>query len=170
MLNDEVQAEVVAEFPALGLALLRPAEPRTPIQVARLAINEPRLQSDIVVAGYSFGGVLSAPSLTFGTLADLKGLDGDVRVQRLAVTNEPGDAGGPVFDASGAVLGMLLDTSEGARKLPGDVAFAADAPVLAEFLSEHGVSAAASDAIEAMAPEDLTLLAADLTVLVSCWN
>ena len=170
MVNDDVRADVVAEFPALGLALLRPSEPQTPIQVARLAIGEPRLQSDIALAGYSFGGVLSAPSISFGTLADLKGLDGDTRVQRLAITNEPGDAGGPVFDGSGAVLGMLLDSAEGARTLPGDVAFAVDAPILAQFLSENGVNPAASDASEAMAPEDLTLLAADLTVLVSCWN
>ncbi|MEP2139338.1 MAG: serine protease, partial [Erythrobacter sp.] len=85
MVNDDVRAEVVAEFPALGLALLRPSKPQTPIQIARLAINEPRLQSDIALAGYSFGGVLSAPSISFGTLADLKGLDGDERVQRLAV-------------------------------------------------------------------------------------
>ena len=170
MVNEDVRVDVVAEFPALGLALLRPSEPQTPIQIARLAIGEPRLQSDIALAGYSFGGVLSAPSISFGTLADLKGLDGDTRVQRLAVTSAPEDAGGPVFDGSGAVLGMLLDTATSGRTLPGDVAFAADAPILAEFLSENGVSAAASDTSEAMAPEDLTLLAADLTVLVSCWN
>ncbi|NNE88089.1 MAG: peptidoglycan-binding protein [Silicimonas sp.] len=170
MVNEDVRADVVAEFPALGLALLRPTEPQTPIQVARLAIQEPRLQSDIALAGYSFGGLLSAPSLSFGTLADIKGLDGDTRVKRLSVANAPGDAGGPVFDGSGAVLGMLLDANDSARTLPGDVAFAVDAPVLAEFLSENGVSPAASDSAEELAPEDLTLLAADLTVLVSCWN
>ena len=170
MVNDEVRAEVVAEFPALGLALLRPSEPQTPIQVARLATQEPRLQSDIALAGYSFGGLLSAPSISFGTLADIKGLDGDTRVKRLSVTNAPGDAGGPVFDGSGAVLGMLLDAQSGTRTLPGDVAFAAKAPVLAEFLSQNGVNPAASDSAEELAPEDLTLLAADLTVLVSCWN
>lgn len=170
IVNDEVRADVVAEFPALGLALLRPTEPQTPIQVARLATQVPRLQSDIALAGYSFGGLLSAPSVSFGTLADVKGLDGDTRVKRLSVTNAPGDAGGPVFDGSGAVLGMLLDTKKSARTLPGDVAFAANAPVLAEFLSQNGINPAASDSVEELAPEDLSLLAADLTVLVSCWN
>ncbi len=100
----------------------------------------------------------------------MKGLDGDIRVQRLEVASEPGDAGGPVFNGSGAVMGMLLDREDGARKLPGNVAFAADAPVLAEFLQANGLDAPAADGADEIAPEDLTLLAADMTVLVSCWN
>lgn len=169
-IDSETDAEVLAEDGPMGLAILRPVEPLAPLSVARLAASEPRIQSDIAISGYSFGGVLTAPSLTYGTLADIKGLDGDVRVQRLSVTSEPGDAGGPVFDGSGVVLGMLLDPEDSARQLPGDVAFAADAPVLVEFLAANGVTPAAADAGDAMAPEDLTLLAADLTVLVSCWN
>lgn len=169
-LDGEVDAEVVAEDAAMGLALLRPVQSLAPLSVARLAAAQPRIQSDIAVAGYSYGGLLSAPSVTFGTLADLKGLDGDERVQRLSVTSEESDAGGPVFDGTGVVLGMLLDSVEGARQLPDDVAFAADAPVIVEFLSANGVTPAAADPGEQMAPEDLTLLAADLTVLVSCWN
>lgn len=169
-LDEDTDAEVLAEDAAMGLALLRPVTSLAPLSVARLAAVQPRIQSDIAVAGYSFGGLLSAPSLTFGTLADLKGLDGDDRVQRLSITSEEGDAGGPVFDGSGVVLGMLLDSVEGTRQLPDDVAFAADAPVIVEFLSANGVTPAAADPGEQMAPEDLTLLAADLTVLVSCWN
>ncbi|NNE81115.1 MAG: peptidoglycan-binding protein [Silicimonas sp.] len=169
-LNEATEADIAAEDTGLGLAILKPRQTLAPLSVARLAAVEPRLQSDVAVSGFSFGGVLSAPSLTYGTLADLKGLNGDDRVQRLSVISEPGDAGGPVFDGSGAVMGMLLDRGASARKLPDDVAFAADAPVLAEFLSANGVNPAAADPGEEMAPEDLTLLAADLTVLVSCWN
>lgn len=169
-LDDEAEADIAAEDGALGLALLRPRQTLAPVSVARLAAAEPRLQSDVAVAGYSYGGALTAPSVTFGRLADVKGLDGDTRIQRLEIGNEPGDAGGPVFDGSGAVLGMLLEPDSGARLLPAGVAFAADAPALAEFLSANGVSAAAADPDAAMAPEDLALLAADLTVLVSCWN
>ncbi len=169
-LNDETEADVAAEDTVLGLAYLRPRQTLAPISVARLASVEPRLLSDIAIAGYSYGGVLTAPSLTYGTLADVKGLDGDARVQRLDVAAQPGDAGGPVFDGSGAVMGMLLDRAGGTRQLPEGVNFAADAPVLAEFLSANGGTAFAADPGEPMAPEDLTLLAADMTVLVSCWN
>ncbi len=170
-LGEDVEADVIAEDAPLGIALLKPRQSLAPLSIARLAANEPRLQSEIAVSGYSFGGRLTAPTLTFGTLADLKGLNGDTQVQRLAISSAPGDAGGPVFSGSGAVVGMLLDRSDdGNRQLPGDVAFAADAPVLVDFLTANGVTPAAADIGEAIPPEDLTLLAADLTVLVNCWN
>jgi len=169
-LDGEVEAQVTARDDALGLALLTPSESLAPLSVARLSTNEPRLASDIAVAGYSYGGLLSAPVLSFGTLADVKGLDGDDRVQRLDVSNEPGDAGGPVFDGSGAVVGMLLAPRAGDRQLPGDVAFAADAPALSAFLAANGIAPDEAAMGDLMAPEDLALLATDLTVLVSCWN
>lgn len=170
MLDGETEAVQTARDDTLGVVLLTPKQSLAPISIARLSTAQPRLQSDIAVSGYSFGGLLTAPSLTFGTLADIKGLDGNTNVQRLEVATEPGDAGGPVFDTSGAVLGMLLAQSKGARQLPASVAFAANAPLLAEFLSSNGVTAATAEPGTAMAPEDLTLLAADITVLVSCWN
>ncbi len=170
-LDDGVEADVIAEDMPLGLALLKPRQALAPLSVAQFASDEPRLQSDIAVSGYSFGGVLSAPTLTYGTLADVKGLNGDNRVQRLTISKEPADAGGPVLASSGAVVGMLLaDASGGNRQLPSDVAFAADAPALAAFLSANGVNPSASKLGEPIPPEDLTVLAADLTVLVSCWN
>ena len=108
-INDDFDAVIAAEDASLGLALLKPSEALAPLSVARLASAEPRLQSDIAIAGYSFGGILSAPSLTYGVVEDLKGLNGDTRIKRLSVANEPGDAGGPVFSGTGAVLGMLLE-------------------------------------------------------------
>jgi hypothetical protein len=65
---------------------------------------------------------------------------------------------------------LLPRETGGARQLPPEVSFAADAGALATFLSENGVNPAASDASDPVAPEDLVVLAADMTVLVSCWN
>lgn len=170
-LDDDVEADVVAEYAPLGLALLRPRDALAPLSVARLAADQPRLQSDVAVSGYPFGGLLSAPTLTFGTLVDVKGLDGDPQLQRLSIDSAPGDMGGPVLAGSGAVIGMLLDQSDdGTRQLPGDVAFAADAPALVDFLFENGVTPATQDIGTPIPPEDLTVLATDMTVLVSCWN
>lgn len=169
---DEVHpAEIVASDAALGVALLRPEQPLAPIDYARFQPGIPRLQSEIAVAGYSFGGVLGAPTLTFGRLADLRGLDGEENVKRLALKANPSDVGGPVFDASGSVLGMLLPfESPAGKQLPPDVSFATNAPAIAEFLSDSGVSAAASDRATAISAEQLTRQAADLTVLVGCWG
>ena len=170
-LDEVYDAQITARDEALGLALLTPSEPLSPIDYARFQPGVPRLQSEIAVSGYSFEGMLGAPTMTFGTLADVKGLRGEQTMKRLALNASPGDAGGPVFDASGSVMGMLLpeDTSSG-KQLPPEVSFATDSLAIAEFLSNNGVAASASDRDGAMSPEDMTRQAGNLTVLVSCWD
>ncbi len=170
-LDADYEAEVVASDAGLGLALLRPREALTPIGYARFQPHQPRLKSEIAVSGYSYEGRLGAPTLTFGTLEDLRGLNGEALVARLALAATTSDAGGPVFDSTGAVMGMLLPPARpDGRVLPEDVSFAADAAAIIEFLSANGIAAAASDAVGGVAPEDLTVSAADMTVLISCWN
>lgn len=170
-LGDNVDAQVTASDDGLGVALLSPAQSLVPIGFARLQSGTPRLKSDVAVAGFPYGDALSQPTLTYGQLSDLRGLAGEERVSRLALSAEPGDTGGPVFDATGSVLGLLLPRDTDAlRQLPPDVSFATDAGALATFLSENGVNPAASDAVDAVAPEDIATLAADMTVRVSCWN
>ncbi len=170
-LDEIYEAELVATDDALGLALLKPQEALAPIDYARFMPGIPRLKSEVAVAGYSFEGALGAPTMTFGTLADMKGLRGEQEVNRLALAATIGDAGGPVFDTTGSVMGMLLPgQSDASRQLPSDVSFAADAVSLIEFMSDNGVSPSASDRTDAMAAEHLTAMATNLTVLVSCWN
>ncbi|MCC1495000.1 trypsin-like peptidase domain-containing protein [Cognatishimia sp. F0-27] len=165
-------AEVVARDADLGVALLRPVERLAPRGVAGFSDSNPRLQSEVAVAGYSFGGVLGAPTLTFGTLEDLRGLGGEQTLKRLALSSMPGDAGGPVFDMGGGVSGMLLPREEGGnRRLPEGVSFAAKSGELTRFLQAAGVTPEPNgNASGVMAPEDLTALAANMTVLVSCWE
>lgn len=169
--EEEVVAEVTARDDALGIALLKPSTSLTPISIARFQGSVPRLKSEVAVAGFSYEDVLDLPVLTYGTLADIRGLQGEDTVQRLALAALPGDAGGPVFDRSGAVLGMLHPRPNGdARQLPEDVNFALNVPTIAGFLSAAGISPGAADPAAPIPPEDLTTLAADMTVLVSCWN
>ncbi|MCR8550703.1 serine protease [Salipiger sp. P9] len=169
-LDDVYEATVAASDAALGVAVLRPDTALAPRRVAAFRGDTPRLKSEIAVAGYPFGGVLSAPTLTFGSLEDMKGLAGETELERLALAAQPGDAGGPVLDAGGAVLGMLLPKPESGQTLPGDVAFAADAEALRAFLTRAGVQSAETRGEGAMAPEDLTAEATDITVKVSCWE
>ncbi len=163
-------AQVTASDAASGIAVLRPTTRLAPQSVAAFRNGRPRLQSEVAVAGYSFGGVLSKPSMTFGTLEDLRGLGGEENVKRLALASLPGDAGGPVLDAGGAVLGMLLPREEGGRQLPEEVSFAAKAEDIRAVLSRAGITADATESIGVMAPEDLTAVASGMTVLVSCWE
>jgi len=138
--------------------------------VADFQTAVPRLQSEVAVAGYPYGGVLAAPSLTFGRLADLRGLNGEEEVKRLALAAQPGDAGGPVFDNGGAVLGMMLPRRQtDGQVLPADVSFSLDTDRILASLDAAGIAARTTDTLAFMAPETLTLRATDQTVLVSCW-
>ncbi len=170
-LDHDYTAQVVALDAGRGLAVLRPDQPLAPLAVARLRSGEPRLQSDVAVSGYSYGGVLGAPTLTFGTVADLKGLQGEQALTRLALAPLPGDAGGPVLDAGGGVLGLLLPPVKDSHRLPEDVSFAADAGAIRAVLSEAGLQIGEEAGMGApLPPDDLSRLALGMTVLVGCWD
>ena len=169
-LDEAYEAQLITSDEALGVAILRPVEALAPISVARLSAQQPRLQSDVAVSGYSFEGVLGAPTLTFGTLADVKGLRGETKLTRLALNSLPGDAGGPVFDAGGGVVGMLLPKRQTGQRLPADVSFAADADAIRNVLDVAGLQAENDPGQTRLDPEDLTRIATGMTVLVSCWD
>ncbi len=169
-LDGEHDAEVVHVDADLGITVLRPQTRLAPLNVALFQTGIPRLQAEIAVSGYPYGGVLTAPSLTFGRLADLRGLNGEEAVKRLSLTAQDGDAGGPVFDNGGAVLGMLLPrTSVNGQVLPTDVSFSVDADEILTSLDAAGIAVETTDTQAFMPPETLTLRAVDNTVLVSCW-
>lgn len=163
-------ASVTFTDATLGIAVLTPEDRLAPRGTAAFQTGVPRLQSEVAVAGYPYGPVLTQPALTFGTLADIRGLNGEEQVKRLSILAQPGDAGGPVFDNGGAVLGMLLPrVSVDGQILPEDVSFALDAGEILTALQGAGVEVATTDSLAYLAPETLTRQAAAMTVLVSCW-
>ena len=169
-LDEEHEVQVLIRDDALGVAVLRPVDTLAPMSVARFSKLTPKLQSDVVAAGFSFEGVLGAPSLTFGTLSDLKGLRGETELKRLSLIPLPGDAGGPVFDTGGGVMGMLLPRAQSGQQLPADVNLVADATAIRNVLDSAGLSAGEVTEVEQIAPDDLSRIAAGMTVLVSCWD
>ena len=125
-------------------------------------------------------GIVAFPTLGAGLLAalafaGLTFLEGHfvtptIIGRRLALNALPGDAGGPVFDDGGAVMGMLLPQEDGMRQLPGDVSFAMDSATLRAVLQPAGITPrGATPSVLPIAPEDLDREANGMTVLVSCW-
>lgn len=170
LLDDTVEARLSTLDARHGLAVLQPARRISPPDVAQFSADLPRLKSEIAVAGYSFGGVLNAPSMTFGTLEDLRGLDGETDLKRLMLETLPGDAGGPVFDDTGHVIGMLLPRAQSERQLPGDVSFALAGGVITQILQSAGLTTRGGTQTAALDPEDITTRGLGMTVLVTCWE
>ncbi|MEL6573468.1 MAG: peptidoglycan-binding protein, partial [Pseudomonadota bacterium] len=116
------------------------------------------------------GGVLTTPSLTFGRLADIRGLNGEPEIKRLALLAQEGDAGGPVFDNGGAVLGMLLPRiTRSGQQLPDEVNFSAAAMDIVASLDTAGINVQTTDTVAFLPAQALSDRATDMTVLVSCW-
>ncbi len=169
-LDNEYEAQLVTSDSELGIAVIRPEQSLAPLAIALFTNQPPRLQSEVALGGYSFGGVLGAPTVTFGKLADLRGLRGEKNLKRLSLSPLPGDAGGPVLDSGGRLLGMLLPVPANGQNLPEDVSFAIDGASIRTLLDGTGLSVNSVDAGTDMAAEDLRALSAGMTVLVSCWE
>tara|TARA_R110002074_G_scaffold39780_3_gene106873 strand:+ start:1596 stop:3419 length:1824 start_codon:yes stop_codon:yes gene_type:complete len=169
-IDGDTEADVVADDTANGVAILKPRNALAPLAVAAFGTATPRLQSEVSVAGYSYEGVLSAATLTFGKLSDVRGLQGQENLSRLELTAQPGDVGGPVFDISGNVLGMLLPKPSDGPQLPQDVSFALDRSAITNAANTAGLNIVAAPKTGRIAPRELTIAAQGMTVLVSCWE
>ncbi len=154
----------------LGVSVLRPRKSLAPIKVAEFRSDQPRIQSEVAVSGFSYEGALGAPTLTFGQIADVRGLNGEAGVKRLALAAQPGDAGGPVFDDSGSVVGMLLPTPSEGRTLPGSVSLAVSTQGLNDVLTQAGISGQEAQETAEISPNELSRRANGMTVLVHCWD
>jgi len=170
-LDEAYTARVRARDDALNIAVLEPETPLVPLAFAQFAEGDMPLGQEITISGFSFEDMLTRPVLTFGRLDAAGGLNGEAGVLRLNATVAQGDLGGPVFGPNGAVLGLLSGQPQiDNRQLPPEVNFAVSADAIRDFLSENGVSSGTLRSGVTVPPEQLTRVAGDLTVLVSCWN
>lgn len=170
LINEVYPASVTYTNDGLGLVVLEPQQSLAPIGFARFADGPGRVRSEIAVSGFPFGGSLNAASMSFGELADLQGINGEENVQRLAVPTAETEAGAPVLDLTGSVLGMVLPGDTSDRALPEDVTLALRGDKLPEVLAEAGITVSSSNSRTAMNRDNLARLGADMTVTVSCWN
>ena len=170
LIDEAYPAEIALRDEALGLAVLRPLQRLAPMAYAELATAPGQIRSDIAVAGFPFDGALGGASMGFGTLADLQGINGEQTVQRLDVATAESEAGGPVFDSAGTVLGMVLPGMAGGRALPDNVTLALRADQLGDALKAVGITTRASTRNTMLNRELLARLGAEMTVTVSCWN
>ena len=170
-IDHETDAAVTLSDGPSGLAVLTPKAALAPQAFANFQTAPVRLGSEIAVAGYSYEDKLPAAVLTFGSLKENTGLNGEPGVSRLEIPSLPGDAGGPLLDQTGAVLGMLLPTAVGgARILPRGVAFAASSDIIAQVLTKAGITPTTAATTIAATPDALNSAALGMTVLVSCWE
>ncbi len=171
-LDNDYDAQVIYTDAGAGLALLKPNAALAPTSYATLSQSNPHLRNSVAVSGFTYGGVLGSPSLTWGQVDDLRGLNGEEHLARLTVEALEGDSGGPVLDKHGAVQGMLLPPNSGTKTLPQDVRFALKADQIYTALTSAGLTnlTAETSHTHDLPPAQLQRLADGMTTLVSCWD
>jgi len=169
-IGDGVDVALVARNTKLGLAVLKPTAAFTPRSFALFSSEVPKMGTEITVAGFSFPDVMDVATLNYGTLTATSGMLGNPENLRVSAFLESGDAGGPVLDNRGAVIGMELLKSPENANLPEYVNFALKAATITQLLDRYKLTYGRSTAIDVVAPEDLAFMAGDFTVKVSCWK
>jgi S1-C subfamily serine protease len=169
-----LKAALKAADAARDLALLE-AEESFPQAAAVRQDAAPRLGEPVAVIGYPLVQVLSAqPNVSFGHINSTVGVKGNPQQMQIDVPIQRGSSGGPVFDAAGQVIGIVvskLDALKLAKRtgdLPQNINFAIRGDVVRSFLDTQKVEFASSSASAGIENIEIAKRGTALTVMVRC--
>ncbi len=101
-----------------------------------------RRGEQVYVLGFPFGALLGDNlTISEGIVSSLAGIGGDVRHFNLSAPVQPGNSGGPVLDAYGAIIGTVvakldaIKTLELAGSLPENINFAVRGNMMAALMA-----------------------------------
>jgi peptidoglycan hydrolase-like protein with peptidoglycan-binding domain len=153
------------------VTVLSPMENISPPAISSFQLGPLKAPRRITAGGYSYGGSLGSPTLTRGLLQDLKDLANDRNISRLEINTLPGDAGGPIYNSGGAVIGILLPKREDPnRQLPDDVHFAANLDLIISLLDEENIQLSSTETKVHSDLVNLSKTAKNSIALVKCWD
>jgi S1-C subfamily serine protease len=137
-------AKVVARQKIWDLALIEAKVPgRVPVSFRG---PKPALGEPVIVAGYPLKGLLTDDlQVATGTISALKGIRNDRNVFQLTAPVQPGNSGGPLFDAGGNVIGVVVSklNAMALAERTGDIAqninFAVNPHLIKRFLRNNAI-------------------------------
>ncbi|MET1068345.1 MAG: trypsin-like peptidase domain-containing protein [Pseudomonas prosekii] len=146
------RAEVVVVDQRNDMALLRVQDcpPLTPVvfkDAVGCALGEPVIALGFPMAGLAGGGV----HVTQGGVSGLFGLHNDASLLQFTAAIQPGSSGSPLFDSSGAVIGMVTSSLPDAQNMN----FAVKAGLLLAFLDACHVSPPKSPTIRVISTAEM---------------
>ena len=163
--------KVLAADNRADLAILKAASASG--QYLPLRGRGPRLGESVSAAGYPFGQALgSGLKITTGVVSGLAGPEGDRSLFQISSPIQPGNSGGPVIDATGALVGVTSAKLDEVKLLtqtgtfPQNVNFAVPVTILQSLLDENGVNYRTSTATAPVSTAVATL--PNFTFNVTC--
>ena len=163
----------IADDARNDLALLKIEE--TPAHVFALSQKSPFPLQDIIVAGYPFGDrVSSTLKFTQGIVSSVAGLGNDYSQIQIDAALQPGNSGGPIMDEFGNIVAVAVAKLSLKKILkdygvvPENTNFGVKASAVKNLMEGNGVPFKAPNT-EVITKQDLSRIATDGTVFLSCW-
>jgi uncharacterized protein len=129
----------------------------------------------VVAVGFPLAGFLAEQAnVTTGDVSSLAGIGDDSRYLQITAPVQPGNSGGPLFDASGNVIGVVsakLDAIKVAGitgDIPENVNFALNASVVRTFLDAHNIPYKTATSTSERSSPDIGDWGKSVTSLVEC--
>jgi S1-C subfamily serine protease len=162
-------AQVIAVDQNDDLAVLKLE--RRPDATAAFRIGRPpRAGESAIVFGFPLSQLLaSTGNVSTGVVTALAGLRDDPRHIQISAPVQSGNSGGPVLDASGYLIGIVVSKLNPVLgDLPQNVNFAIRASTAANFLDAHGIGYKIAAADKELPIPDIVAQAKDFSVQISC--
>lgn len=167
-------ARLIATNEAFDLAAIDVLDPSGGEKWLFFESAQVKLNSDVTVAGFPLLGLLGGLNVTRGAVSSLKGLGGDAFTLQISAPVQPGNSGGPMVNAKGAVVGVVvskLDTIAVAGAfgdIPQNVNFAIRGEIAKTFLSANSIEYSVATERPQLSSEVLAELLSRTTVIVEC--
>src|SRR5262249_37260816 len=125
--------------------------------------------------GFPFHGLLTSDlTVTTGIISSLSGLLNDTRYLQISAPIQPGNSGGPLFDTSGTVVGVVaakvnaLKFAKISGNLPENINFAIKVGAMRDFLDNSAVAYNIMEPGSELKTSEIAEKARNYVMLVSC--
>lgn len=157
------------------LALLQAPSTATFKEFARIRDRSFRSGDSVVAIGFPYHGLLTSDfTVTTGIVSSLSGMHNDTRFLQISAPVQPGNSGGPLFDTSGQIVGVVTGKLPGLRiaavtgNIPENINFAIKTGALRDFLDNSVVPYQTVEPKGELKTTDIAGNARAYTMLISC--
>jgi S1-C subfamily serine protease len=166
---------VVSSDATNDLALLQAPSTATFKEFARIRDRSIRSGDSVVAIGFPYHGMLSSDfTVTTGIVSSLSGMRNDSRFLQISAPVQPGNSGGPLFDTTGQVVGVVTGKLDNLRiavatgNIPENINFAIKTGALRDFLDNSVVPYQTAEPKTELKTTDIAGNARPYTMLISC--
>ena len=166
---------VVSSDATNDLALLQAPSTATFKEVARIRDRSIRSGDSVVAIGFPYRGLLSSDfTVTTGIASSLSGMRNDSRFLQISAPVQPGNSGGPLFDTTGQIVGVVTGKLDNLRiavatgNIPENINFAIKTGALRDFLDNSVVPYQTAEPKGELKTTDIATNARAYTMLISC--